>query len=88
MQRGGAYDEIHIAVWDATGAIAGQPNTLLEKFSYVSKANNAKTSQGAVNYYPQVVLEKSNYVYWGAHETAVYDISAVSYTHLTLPTKA
>ncbi len=75
-QRGGANDEIHIAVWDATGAIAGQPNTLLEKFSYVSKANNAKTSQGAVNYYPQVVLEKSNYVYWGAHETAVYDISA------------
>ena len=74
--RGGSGDEFHIAVWDATGAITGAPNTLLEKFTYVSKANNAKTTQGAVNYYPQVVLDRSNYVYWGAHETAVYDVSA------------
>ena len=74
--RGGSSDEFHIAVWDATGAITGAPNTLLEKFTYVSKANNAKTTQGAVNYYPQVVLDRSNYVYWGAHETAVYDVSA------------
>ena len=74
--RGGSNDEFHIAVWDATGAITGAPNTLLEKFTYVSKANNAKTTQGAVNYYPQVVLDRSNYVYWGAHETAVYDVSA------------
>ena len=50
--RGGANDEMHIAVWDATGAITGTPNTLLEKFSYVSKANNAKTQEGAGNYYP------------------------------------
>ena len=74
--RGGSGDEFHIAVWDATGAITGAPNTLLEKFTYVSKANNAKTTQGAVNYYPQVVLESSSYIYWGAHETAVYDVSA------------
>ena len=47
--RGGSSDEFHIAVWDATGAITGAPNTLLEKFTYVSKANNAKTTQGAVN---------------------------------------
>ena len=74
--RGGSGDEFHIAVWDATGAITGAPNTLLEKFTYVSKANNAKTTQGAVNYYPQVVLESSSYIYWGSHETAVYDVSA------------
>ena len=74
--RGGSSDEFHIAVWDATGAITGAPNTLLEKFTYVSKANNAKTTQGAVNYYPQVVLESSSHIYWGAHETAVYDVSA------------
>jgi len=74
--RGGANDEVHVAVWDATGVITGQPNTLLEKFTYASKANNGKTSQGAGNYYPQVVLDKSNYIYWGSHETAVYDVSA------------
>jgi len=74
--RGGANDEMHIAVYDATGGITGQPNTLLEKHTYVSKANNGKTSQGAGNYYPQVVLEKSNYIYWGSHETNAYDLSA------------
>ena len=74
--RGGANDEIHIAVWDSTGIITGQPNTLLEKFSYVSKANNAKTQEGAGNYYPNVVTEKSAFVYWGSHETTVYDVSA------------
>ena len=74
--RGGANDEMHIAVYDATGGISGQPNTLLEKFAYVSKANNAKTGQGSGNYYPQIILDQSNYIYWGSHETAVYDVSA------------
>ena len=74
--RGGANDEMHVAVYDATGGISGQPNTLLEKFSYVSKANNSKTSQGSGNYYPQIILDQSNYIYWGSHETAVYDVSA------------
>ena len=74
--RGGANDEMHVVVYDSTGGITGVPNTLLEKHTYVSKANNAKTSQGSGNYYPQAVLEKSSYVYWGSHETAVYDVSA------------
>ena len=74
--RGGANDEMHIAIYDATGVITGTPNTLLEKHTYVSKANNSKTSSGAVNYYPTVVLDRSQYVYWGSHETDVYDVSA------------
>ena len=75
-ERGGANDEMHIAVWDATGAITGKPNTLLEKHTYLSKSNNSKTSSGSVNYYPTVILDKSSYIYWGSHETDVYDVSA------------
>ena len=67
-ERGGGNDEMHVVVYDSTGVITGKPNTLLEKFTYVSKANNAKTSSGAVNYYPTVVQDKSQYVYWGSHE--------------------
>ena len=74
-ERGGANDEMHIVVYDSTGVITGKPNTLLEKFIYVSKANNAKTSSGAVNYYPTVILNKSQYVYWGSHENNAYDVS-------------
>ena len=75
-ERGGANDEMHIVVYDSTGAITGKPNTLLEKFTYVSKSNNAKTSSGSVNYYPTVVQDKSGYVYWGSHENDAYDVSA------------
>ena len=74
--RGGANDEMHVIVYDATGVISGTPNTLLEKFTYVSKANNAKTASGAVNYYPTVIQDKSSYVYWGSHENDAYDVSA------------
>ena len=56
--RSGANDEMHIVVFDKTGSVTGSPNTVLEKFLYVSKSNNAKTSEGAQNYYPQVVLER------------------------------
>jgi len=74
-ERGGANDEMHIVVYDSTGAITGKPNSLLEKFIYVSKANDAKTSSGAVNYYPTVILNTSQYVYWGCHENDAYDVS-------------
>ena len=74
-ERGGANDEMHIVVYDSTGAITGKPNSLLEKFIYVSKANDAKTSSGAVNYYPTVILNTSQYVYWGSHENDAYDVS-------------
>ena len=74
-ERGGANDEMHIIVYDSTGAITGKPNSLLEKFTYVSKANDAKTSSGAVNYYPTVILNSSQYVYWGCHENDAYDVS-------------
>ena len=74
-ERGGANDEMHIVVYDSTGAITGKPNSLLEKFTYVSKANDAKTSSGAVNYYPTVILNSSQYVYWGCHENDAYDVS-------------
>ena len=74
-ERGGANDEMHIVVYDSTGAITGKPNSLLEKFTYVSKANDAKTSSGAVNYYPTVILNQSQYIYWGSHENDAYDVS-------------
>ena len=73
--RGGANDEFHIVVYDSTGAITGAPNSLLEKFTFVSKANDAKTSSGAINYYPTVILNQSQYVYWGKHMVNAYDVS-------------
>ena len=42
---------MHIVVIDEDGEITGTKGEVLEKFEAVSKASDAKTSQGSVNYY-------------------------------------
>jgi hypothetical protein len=61
---GGANDEIHIAVIDAGGLFSGTKGTVLESFPFVSKAINAKNvNDGSTNYYKQVILNNSKYIY-------------------------
>ncbi len=76
--RGGSSDELHIAVFDGDGKISGQPNTLLEKFLYVSKASNARGLEGQNNYYKDVVNARSEYIWWGGHPEAaeLYDVNS------------
>ncbi|NDB60599.1 hypothetical protein EB001_19450 [bacterium] len=62
--RGGANDEMHIVVVDSiNGTFSGVPNTVLERFSYVSKAIDAKNDDGSSNYYVNILNEKSQYIY-------------------------
>ena len=68
--RSGSGDEIHVVVIDEDGGISGVPGTVLEVFSGVSKAADAKTPQGASNYYPDVIYNQSQYVYWMDHNTS------------------
>jgi hypothetical protein len=67
--RGGGSDEVHIVVIDEDGSITGTPDTILERILYVSKASDAKTTEGDVNFYKTVIKNRSKYVYLGAHET-------------------
>lgn len=60
---GGAGDEMHLIVIDEDGKISGVANTVLEKFSFVSKAADAITSDGGSNYYVNVINERSKYIY-------------------------
>jgi hypothetical protein len=62
----GTNDEMHIVVIDATGLISGVVGTVLERFVGVSKARDAKTGDGASNYYKEV-LRGSRYVWWMDH---------------------
>lgn len=68
--KGGEDDELHIIVIDAGGLFTGTAGTILEKFSYVSKASDAKKSDGSNNYYKTVLNNQSRYVYWMDHPTA------------------
>jgi hypothetical protein len=70
---GGTLDEIHIVVVDEDGGISGTAGTILETFEGVSQATDAKTAQGASNYYPQVIYQKSKFIYWIDHLATLSD---------------
>ena len=59
----GSNDELHLVVVDEDGLISGTPGTILEKYTGISKAADAKTAEGASNYW-QTVLEGSKYIWW------------------------
>jgi len=68
--RSGSNDEIHVIVIDEDGGISGVPNTVLESFSKLSKAADAKTPQGDTNFYVDVLYNKSKFIYWMDHNTS------------------
>ena len=61
--KGGANDEMHIIVVDPFGKFSGVANTVLEKYSFVSKASDAKNDDGSSNYYADVLAQRSEYVW-------------------------
>ena len=68
--RSGSGDEIHVVVIDEDGGVSGVPGTVLESYSKLSKASDAKSPQGDVNYYPSVISNKSSYIFWMDHNTS------------------
>ena len=76
--QGGHRDEMHVLIIDVDGKITGTPGQLLERYVNVSKASDAKTTTGEVNYYPTVLLQKSQYVFWGEHETDARTFAATA----------
>ena len=67
--RGGSNDEMHIVVIDEDGGVSGTVGEVIETYSKVSKGADAKTSEGGVNYYPDVVFNRSAYIFWMDHST-------------------
>ena len=65
--NGGSNDELHIVVVDKTGLITGTPGTILEKFAFVSKGNDARKDDGTANYYRAAINSTSKYVWNTAH---------------------
>ncbi len=65
--RGGSNDELHIVVTDNDGDITGKVGEVLEVYDSVSKASDGKTPQGDDNYYPNVIYNQSDYIYWMDH---------------------
>ena len=68
-----AADELHVAVIDEDGAISGTPNTVLEKFAFVSQASDVKNADGTSNFYKEVINAQSEWIYWADHDTSLTD---------------
>ena len=61
-------DAIHVIVTDEDGIISGTKGTVIERYSNLSLASDAKTETGAVNYYKEVINQQSPWIYWGKHQ--------------------
>ena len=61
--KSGSNDELHILVIDADGSWSGTAGAILEKYAYVSKASDAKNSDGSTNYYKNVINNQSEYIW-------------------------
>ena len=84
---GASNDELHVVVIDEDGTITGTKGDVLETYAAVSKGSDAKTPQGDVNYYPDVIYNKSNYIYWMDHNSSGTTwgqaLSGTTYTDVT-----
>jgi hypothetical protein len=77
--KGVTADEMHVVVYDRTGAItgfdadiAGQRTTsVLETYPFASQAASAKTPQGGSAFYANVVNTGSSYVRWMDHDSSL-----------------
>jgi hypothetical protein len=62
-------DELHIVVVDEDGQFTGVANTVLERYSNLSKCSDAKGDDGSSIYYKEVIFRNSKYVHWLSHPT-------------------
>ena len=82
---GGSNDEMHIVVIDEDGLWTGTQGAILEKFAFVSKANDAKKPDGTNNYYKNVINASSRYIWWLDHPVAGLGVSAVAHAFPNVP---
>ena len=68
--QGGSNDELHILVLDALGLWTGTAGAVLERFSFVSKASDARLADGTNNFYKEVINNTSKYIWWMDHTSA------------------
>ena len=76
--RGGTNDEMHVVVVDEDGEWTNVKGQVLERYSAVSKANDAKTDDGSTNYYVEVINRSSSYMWWTAHGAGITNAGAAA----------
>lgn len=63
VDRGAVNDELNIIIYDADGSFTGTKGNTLEQFYGVSKLRGAVTQEGELNYYIDVINNRSGVVF-------------------------
>lgn len=64
-KRSGSNDGIHVIVIDGDGDVTGDKGRVLERYAFCSKAKDATFDDGSTSYYPNVLRDRSSYVWFG-----------------------
>ena len=70
-ERNSRFDEIHVAVVDDTGSVTGTAGNVIEKWTGLSKASDAKISPSTATFYKDYLANFSEFIYAGAVEVGV-----------------
>ena len=74
----GSNDELHAVIVDEDGIFTGTPETVLERFAFLSKASDAKYDDGSTAYYKTVINRDSLYVWWMDHPSVWTNAGTIS----------
>ena len=75
-EKGISYDEIHAAVIDVTGVYTGAANTVVERVLYGSKLSDGRSSEGASNYFKDLINDQSTTIFNGTAPAAAWNPSS------------
>ena len=70
-KKNGTNDEVHTVVVDKDGKFTGTKGTVLERYSFLSLAKDAKAEDGTSIYVKDVINERSEYVHMAGFDSAV-----------------
>jgi len=78
-----ASDEMHIVIVDDKGSFSGTSGAILEVYSSVSRATDAKNNDGSTNYYADIINDSSNYVWFANHRSGALAANAINISSST-----
>ena len=81
-----AVDQVSVVIVDEDGKVSGTPKTVLETFVNLSRATDAKNTDGTSAYYKTAINELSKYVWWAADRSGAESNTALNVANSTATT--
>lgn len=83
LDNGASNDAVHFAVIDTTGEVSGAPNTIIERFTYLSKISDATSEENSNIYYKSVVNTFSKFMFIGTSPSADANMTGEAWDQAT-----